>query len=212
MNNTSQITVPFGEPYPNVTAAVAALTQPQLNRLAAIAQRRLENATEAHAAQRLQVQNEPADFVHEAILLVLAGKLQPGRGRRTHPRHLASPFAFFNFLQGVIHSRIHAQLITLAGKTEHLSADTDPAVVLLSQTDVVKDVQLNEIKRALSARLRAHAGDHAALQATLRLLELEGTDARQKPSRDHLRVMRKLGREVLQELAAGETVKDLLLA
>jgi hypothetical protein len=41
---------------------------------------------------------------------------------------------------------------------------------------------------------------------------LEGTDARQKPSRDHLRVMRKLGREVLQELAAGETVKDLLLA
>ena len=83
---------------------------------------------------------------------------------------------------------------------------------MLGNRTVVQDVQLNEIKNALTHRLRAAAGNNPALQATLVLLELEVNEAGGQPSRKQLHKMRRLGREVLEELAAGESVHDLLLA
>ncbi len=209
MNHPSQSLVPFAEPYPSVTAAVADLTQPQLDRLQQLARRRLERLTQSPPVQRLLSQCEPADFIHDAILLVLVGELQVGAGRHARQRHLASPPAFFNYLQGVIQSRISAHLKKLLHEGEHLSTEDQP---LLGNRTVVQDVQLNEIKNALTHRLRAAAGNNPALQATLVLLELEVNEAGGQPSRKQLHKMRRLGREVLEELAAGESVHDLLLA
>ena len=209
MNNTSQSAVSFGEPFASVTAAVAALTQPQLDRLLAIARRRMERLTQSPPVQRLLGQCDPADFIQDAILLVLVGELKPGQGRHTRPRHLASPQAFFNFLQGVVHSRISARLKKLLHEGEHLSVESQP---LTGARTVVQDVQLNEIKASLSARLRAAAGTNPALQSTLMLLELEAMDSGGRPSRKQLHKMRRLGREVLKELAGDEEVNALLLA
>lgn len=196
MNNTSQITVPFGEPFPTVSAAVAALTQPRLDRLLNIARRRIERLTQSPAVKRMLSRCDPADFVHDAIMLVLIGELKAGRGRHTHLRHLAGPDRFFNFLQGIVHSRISAQLGKTSREGEHLSAEEEP---LSEARTVAQDVQLNEVKAVLSARLRAAAGNNPALQSTLMLLELEATDTGREPSRFQLHKMRKLGRTTLRE-------------
>lgn len=209
MNNPSPSLVPVGEPFPTVTAAVAALGQPQLDRLLQIARRRVERLTQSPAVQRLLSQCEPADFVHDAIMLVLIGELKPGQGRHTHPRHLSGSGSFFNYLQGIVHSRISAHLGKTVREGEHLSAEEFP----LPQTRTVEqDVQLQEIKSVLSQRLRAAAGNNPALQSALMLLELEPTAAKQEPSRFQLHKMRKLSRRTLQELAAGEAARDLLLS
>ena len=92
---------------------------------------------------------------------------------------------------------------------EHLSAEDQP---LTGARTVVQDVQLNEIKASLSAQLRAAAGNNPALQSTLMLLELEAKDSGGRPSRKQLHKMRRLGREVLKELAGDEEVNTLLLA
>lgn len=203
MNNPIPSNVPFAEPYQNVTAAVAALTQPQLDRLLAIAQRRLERLSQSASVQRLLIQSEPSDFVQDAIMLVLVGELQSGRGRHTHPRHLAGQHSFLNFLQGIIHSRINAQLISFACQAEHVSMEEENSTVLPAATNVVREVQFNELKAELTARLRAHAGNHPALQSTLVLLELEGEN-QQTPSPLQLWRMRRVGRKILQQLIADE--------
>jgi len=204
MNNPIPANVPFAKPYQSVTAAVAALTKPQLDRLQTIARRRLERLTWSASVHRLLVQSEPADFVQDAILLVLVGELQPGHGRNTHARHLAGQHAFFNFLQGIIHSRINAQLMSHACQAEHVSMEEENSTVLPAVTDVVQEVQFNELKIELNARPRAFAGDNLALQSTLQLLELDGNSETQKPSRQQLCRMRREGRKIFRQLIADE--------
>jgi hypothetical protein len=208
MNDTLPSAFPVGEPFPSVTSAVAALTQQQLDRLLQIARRRIERLTQSSAVQRLLSQCEPADFVHEAIMLVLIGELKPGEGRRTHSRHLNSSCCFFNFLQGIVHSRISARLGKTVREGEHLSVE---AQQLLGNRTVVQDVQLNEIKTVLYKHLCAAAGDNPALRSTLLLLELEAPSIDKEPSRFQLHKMRKLGRLALKELAAGDEARDLFL-
>lgn len=197
----------FHQPYQSATEAVAALTQPQLDNLLAIAKRRLERLARSPAVQRLLAQSDPADFVQDALMLVLAGELKPGQGRRTRPRHLASHQSFFNFLQGVIQSRISSQLNKLLREGEHCGNDHD----LPSAHTVTQDVQLNEIKAELSTRLRAFAGNHPALLAALSFLELETPETDRQPTRKQLHKMRHLGRQVLQEMADGQEPKELFL-
>ena len=209
MKNTSQSIIPFVESYHSVTEAVAALAQPQLDRLLAIARRRIERLNQSSTVQRLLGQCDPADFVQDAIMLVLVGELQPGNGRRSHARHLASERAFFNFIQGVIHSRISAHLKKLVNEGEHQQAEVSN---LPANRTVVQDVQLNEVKATLCARPRKFAGDNPALQSTLQLLEVEATDTDRQPTRKQLFKMRRLGREVLKEMANGEDVKELFMS
>jgi len=208
MKNTSQAIVPFGEAYSTVSAAVAAITQQQLDRLLQIARRRIERLTQSPAVQRMVGQRQPIDFVHDAIMLVLVGEEKPGLGRHTHRRHLDSSKAFLNFLQGIVHSLISAQLGKTIREGEHVSAEEQE---LMGTRTVTQDVQFNEVKAHLAARLRAAAGDNPALQSTLLLLELESEELQGEPSRFQLHKMRKVGRHALQELAGGEEVRDLLL-
>ena len=208
MNSTLPTEVPFGDPFPTVAAAVAALTQHQLDRLLQIARRRIERLTQSSAVQRLLCLCEPADFVHDAIMLVLVGELKPGQGRHTHLRHLNDLGSFFNYLQGIVHSCISARLGKTVREGEHLSMEVQP---LLGTRTVAQDVQFNEIKSVLSERLRAAAGNNPALQSTLILLELEPMETGREPSRFQLHKMRRLGRHTLRELAAGDEVRGLLL-
>jgi len=208
MNDTLPSAFPVGESFSSVTCAVAGLTQQQLDRLLQIERRRIERLTQSPAVQRLLSQCEPADFVHEAIMLVLIGEMKPGEGRRTHPRHLDSSYCFFNFLQGVVHSRVSARLGKTVREGEHLSVEEQQ---LLGNRTVVQDVQLNEIKTVLYERLCAAAGDNPALRSTLLLLELEAPATDEDPSRFQLHKMRKLGRLALKELAAGDEARDLFL-
>jgi hypothetical protein len=208
MKNTSQSLVPFGEPFPNVSAAVAALNQHQLDRLFQIARRRIERFQQSPAVQRMLGQGDPDEFVHDAIMAALLGEAKPGQGRRTHQRHLASSGVFFNFLQGIVQSLISAKLSKTVREGEHLSAEEQP---LTESRTVVKDVQFNEVKTALAAKLRASAGNNPALQSILGLLELDTMGLKRQPSRSELHKMRKAGREALKELAGNEAVRDMLL-
>jgi len=40
--------------------------------------------------ERLAIERQPLEFVHDAVVALLLGEASPGKGRRTHPRHLAS--------------------------------------------------------------------------------------------------------------------------
>jgi hypothetical protein len=140
-----------------VSAAVAAITQQQLDRLLQIARRRIERLTQSPAVQRMVGQRQPIDFVHDAIMLVLVGEEKPGLGRHTHRRHLDSSKAFLNFLQGIVHSLISAQLGKTIREGEHVSAEEQE---LMGTRTVTQDVQFNEVKAHLAARLRAAAGDN----------------------------------------------------
>jgi len=51
---------------------------------------------------RLTINHQAQDFVQEANKLFLLGEVSPGEGWRTNIRHLASPQAFFNYLQGIM--------------------------------------------------------------------------------------------------------------
>lgn len=209
MLNHPQNRVPFGEPFPSVAAAVAALTQPQLDRLRQIAQRRIGRLAEAPPVQRLLGQCGPEDFVQEAIVLVLLGEAKPGEGRRVRPRHLADAAAFFNFLQGVIQSCISSRLKTVRFEGEHRAPAEE---ALPAPRTVLHEVQLNEVRAALVARLSAAAGGNPDLQSALALLELETPAGSRTPSRRQLHHMRQLGRSLLHELAGGEDGRTLLQA
>jgi hypothetical protein len=205
-NYLSPLNTTFATPYSSVSEAVATLTQHQLNTLLAIARKRFARLTREETSQWLQSRCEPWEFVHDAIMLVLVEELKTGTGRRTHPRHLANHRTFFNFLQGVVHSRISAffkKECRSAGLAQVEDGDLAPRTVL-------QDVVLNEIKAQLTRSLLAFAGKNPALQSTLALLELEAPKPSSfSPTRKQLCKMRRLGREVLREIAAGEDVQCL---
>jgi len=203
MNTTSNQNLPFEKPYATVSAAIAALDQVQLDRLTAIARRRIQRLTHSSTVQRLE---DPADYAHSAIMLVLVGELHPGDGRQTHPRHLKNQRSFFNFLQGVISSLVCGSLKKLDTQGESVSIE------LFSARGGTQDVQLNEIKTALLARLRAYAGDNLGLQSALQSLELEVKHPSQQPSRKQLHKMRLFSREVLQQMAGQEGINQMLLS
>jgi len=75
---------------------------------------------------------------------------------------------------------------------------------------VLQDVVFSGIKAQLAQRLLAFAGKNPALQSTLALLELElPKPLSSSPTRKQLCKMRRLGRAILRELAAGEDVQCL---
>lgn len=205
--NTTSTQINIHQPCKTATEAVATLTQSQLDRLLAIAARRLERLNQSSSVQRLLAQSEPADFVHDAIMLVLAGDLPSGQGRHTRSRHLASHQAFFNFLQGIIQSRISAHLQRLLREGEHCQEQD-----LTTGRTVIQDVQLNEVKSQLSARLREVADNHPALLSTLAFLELDTPQTDCQPTRKQLHKMRKAGRQALQEIAEGHNIKELFMS
>ena len=205
-NKTSpQINVTLAAPYQSVSQAVADLHQPQRDRLLAIARNRIFRLNQSAAVSRLLATREPLEFVHDAVMAILLREFDPKAGRHTNPRHLTSPAAFFNFVQGVVHSLISAHLKRECHAVAHQQGEIEPSV---SRT-VVQDVMLNEVKAELLARLRAVAGNNPALQATLQWLELDSPDTGHTPTRKQIWKMRQVGRDVLREIAAGAQVQEL---
>ncbi len=204
-NKTTQTNFTLAAPYTGVSQAVAALTEPQLNRLKAIAQRRLEKFGHSPAAERLTIQHQAQDFVQETIKMVLLGEVSPGQGRRTNARHLASPQAFFNYLQGIMHSLIWAAWLRASHTVEYQPAACDPA----SARSVVHEVIFNEVTGELLAQLEKIARDNPALQAAFPWLELDVPDGDRKPTYKQISKARRLGRDILREAAAGGDVRDL---
>lgn len=207
MNNKTlqQSNVTLAAPYTTVSQAVADLTEAQRNRLAAIARNRIFRLTQSAAVSRLLAMCEPLEFVDDAVMVILLGEFDPKAGRRTHVRHLASPSAFFNFVQGVMHSRISAHLMRECRAVEHQQGEIESSV---SRT-VVQDVVLAEVKAELLARLRAVAGNNPALQSALQWLDLDSPDTGHKPTRKQIWKMRRVGRDVLREIAAGAQVQEI---
>ena len=207
MNNktTQQSNITLADPYISVSQAVAALTEPQLNRLKAIAHRRLEKFGHSPATERLNIQHQAQDFVQEAIKLVLLGEVSPREGRRTNARHLTSPQAFFNYLQGILHSLIWAGWLRASRALEYQTAACDAA----SARSVVEEVVFNEVTGELLAQLQKIARDNPALQAAFPWLELEAPNGDSKPTYKQICKARRLGREILREAAAGGDVREL---
>jgi len=200
-----QSNVTLAAPYSTVSQAVAALTETQRNRLEAIARKRIFRLAQSAAVSRLLAMCEPLEFVDDTVMVILLGEFDPKAGRRTHIRHLASPVAFFNFVQSVMHSRISAHLKRECRAVEHQQGEIESAV---SRT-VVQDVVLAEIRAELLARLRAVAGNNPALHSALQWLELDSPDTGPKPTRKQIWKMRRAGRDVLREIAAGAQVQEL---
>jgi len=204
-NKTTQTNITLAAPYISVSQAVAALTEPQLNRLQAIACRRLEKFRNSPAAERLTINHQAQDFVQEAIKLVLLGEVSPGEGRRTNVRHLASPQSFFNYLQGIMHSLIWAGWLRASHTVEYQAAACDAS----SARSVVQEVVFNEVTGELLAQLQKIARDNPALQAAFPWLDLDAPNTGSKPTYKQISKARRLGREILREAAAGGDIRDL---
>ncbi len=197
--------------FETVSAAVLALTSDnnQLDRLEHIARHRLDRLASLPPGQRLRSQEDPLGFVHDTIALVL------GRKRKARPRHLRSPHAFFNFVQGVMQSCISNALKAVVAKGEHLSiGPEDESGSSLaepeSRTDVVREVEMRETERELVARLRqSFVGDPTMLQQ-VDLLEREGLPENRLPHGDLTAKQRHRFRArtgmVLRAMAAREGV------
>jgi hypothetical protein len=163
--------------FPSVSAAVAAFTShhTQLDRLTRIAQRRLDRLAIFPPGQRLRSREDPLGYVHEVICLVLAGQ------RPARTRHLQSPQAFFNFLQGVLQSCLSNALKSVAAEGEHLPIGPEegpdsPEVDPPSPTDVAQEVALGEIKQQLRARLRQSFARNPDVLRQIDLWEETGAD------------------------------------
>lgn len=201
---TQSSNVTLAVPYTSVSQAVAELTRLQRARLLGIVRRRFASLPQSPQVQRVLSQREPLDFVQEAVMLVLVGEARPAEGRHAHVHHLASPAAFFNFLQGVLQSLISASL-----KSECRATAYQPMPEASAPRTAVQEAILNEVKADLAARLRAVAGDNPALQSTLLWLGLESPAAYCQPTRNQIWKMRGVARGVLREFAAGSAVHDL---
>jgi hypothetical protein len=149
-----------GSPYPNVSAAVAALTNNDrlwLSRLAALRLNRLRSHS---GLARYLAGKEPADLVDDAI-----ERLQTG-SRRTKPGHLASHLAFLNHVQSVVnsiannytrHAEPHVEHFPLTGGEES-GVHVEPPAAQDVRRDVIEREWLhwlfNTVEQSLSADLR----------------------------------------------------------
>jgi hypothetical protein len=156
---------------------VAALTSDnnQLNRLTQIATRRLDRLAALPPGQRLRSLEDPLGYVHDTICLVLGGK------RKARSRHLASPAAFFNFMQGVLQSCINSALNSVVAEGVHVPIGPDDSpdsryVDPESPADVAREVALRETKQELVARLRLSFAGNPAMQEQIDLLDQSGVD------------------------------------
>jgi hypothetical protein len=163
-------------PFGTASAAVAAFTADpqQLHRLVQIAARRLDRLACQPPGQRLRSLDDPLGYVHDALAAVLSGQ------RQIHPRHLLSSNAFFNFLQGVLHSRLSNALKAVVtqgvplpiGPEEPDSPYLDPP----GMTDVVQEVSHRETLRELSARLEQSFAHNPPMLHQVHLVEQSGLD------------------------------------
>jgi hypothetical protein len=157
-------------PFATVAEAVQALsTSPYYHNLVRVAARRLQRLAKYPPGQRLCAVHDPEDYTNEALRLVLLGESEPGKGRRTQARHLATLKHFLNHLQGILQSRISSELKQFVREGEVLTLTGDPQTP--AETDVAVDTvhaaEVGEVAAHVFADLKGEDDVSAARQATL---------------------------------------------
>jgi len=202
--------------FQNVTEAVAALSSPQLHRLAIIAGRRLDRLAALPTGQRLRSLHEPGDFVSEAIRLLLVAVETPGKGRRVKPKHLRDAAAFFNFLQAVVQSCISNALKSVIRQGEHVSLealDNKPTGnKALDPGHVIDLVAQAQTMQGLFATLRERSHDNPNMLASVALWESDFRDLDRIPkgTLDDKGVfaIRTQAKQILQSMAARDGIPE----
>lgn len=143
---------------------------------------------------------EAADLVQAALLSVLEGVGDPGRGRRPRPEDLADPATFLNYLRGVIASKAEAwtrqpnpEFLELQAAL-HIPSAAPPPDGLADWSD---------FKREFFRRLRQRSP--ARLQSTVAAWESVFLEADRIPAangnRKHAHQVRLLARQMLRQMA-----------
>lgn len=162
-----------GKSLPTALELVTALTEEQHQHLRNFAAKRMRRLLDWWPVlSRCLARKSPDDIVHDALVKILLGESQPGRGRKLKVKNRESTDAFVHYVRAIINSELSNTIRSFEACSPQVSL-SDPeteagAVEMPEPLNFVAQVERHDLQRELFTRLELVLQKEPALAPVIR--------------------------------------------